>query len=213
MTKEQLEKEKYICNFNEVTISDLFIKMTNGMRVVTLKRGDYLPTEILSSDDIKKSRLYGCLKRLIELGYIIVENPATEIGSIRKPVEVKFSAPSRGINEVEAGIVKASDLTNPISTAAQPIGMDPFPKDKALPVHEIISVKDSRTVNTFAITEKSIRNIPSYSNFSKLRYFQKLKAIKDMNDRELLHLIVEKDSYPQLIHNAQLRLKEISNGA
>jgi hypothetical protein len=218
MDDETLRREKYRCEFeghDGITIGDLYFRAANPMynRRVTLKKGEYILTELLDFTDLKKSRLSGALKSFIEMGWIAVENPATTIEK-RHSAAVELAAPTiaNAISELAAGTVKAKDITNLVATAAQPKNVLGFPDDIQPKVTEVVPLKQSRTVNSFAISEASEAPVDIYEKFNSLRYFQKLKTIKETADANLLEVIVSKSNYPQLVHNSKTRLRELQNG-
>lgn len=224
MNDESLKRERYLCanqgGIDGLLIADLFymVEGASMKRPVILKSGDYVPTELLNFNDIKISRLTGALKRCIDRGWIVVENPAFESKKEdEKVIEIVMPRKFEGVTEIEAGIIRPSQITNPVASSAQLKGMDPYPIDRPVPFTIQKTEAAAKTANAFAITEKEAQKVvtidTTYEEFSKLRYFQKLKAIKDMKDKPLLQAIISKASYPQLVHNAQLRIKEISNGA
>lgn len=223
MTDEELKKEKYLCAMQSGTeglaIADLFVRNADGtiMKVMTLQKGQYLLTELVDFGDLKKSRLVGSLSKCIDRGWIVVEDPAEEI-KVSEPevVEVKTVTPSQALTEVKAGIIDKKDVTDPVADVVNPTakGIDPFPKEVQPKVVEIVSKKESKTPNSFAITETDatvgkVKSEGKYAEFDSLRYFQKLKAIKETQDVELLDLVSKKSNYPQLVHNSQSRLKEL----
>jgi len=223
MTDEELKKERYVCQIQSGTeglmIADLFIKtaVAHIVKPVTLKKEEYLPTDLVDFGDLKKSRLSGSLSRCIKRGWISVENPAGEIVKEERPApEMKKPTPSAGISEVRAGLVDPKECTDIAGEAAQPKGIDPFPKDKEIPIKEVISLVEARTPNTFAVTEGDLKNpvakVANYTEFMKLRYFQKLKTIKATVNTDLLKDVIVKDTYPQLVHNSKIRLAELHNG-
>lgn len=223
MDNDQLSKEKYRCVFpghNGVTIGDLIIKSKNPEhnRPIKFNFGEYLLTELLDFADLKKSRLGGALKKFIEMGWIVVENAAEMIEQKEvKSAEIIYPKQPDVITEVKAGTVSPRDITNPTATAGQPgKSMIGFPEDKPMKTVEVMSTKESRTVNNFAISESPTQNNDSpndpeiYAKFSALRYFQKLKTIKETDDVKLLELIATKSNYPQLVHNSKAKLKELT---
>lgn len=219
MSDEELQKEKYRCDFNgigSITVRDLLIKAKNSVyvRPVTLNRGEYILTELLDFADLKKSRTSGALKQLIQMGYIAVENSAVPNETIARETVMAPASKSSVITELQAGTVSPNDITNLISGKDSPESSAPnvldYPEDKQPKVYELISDEQSRTPNTFAISEVDASN--TFEKFNSLRYFQKLKAIREMTDVRLLETITTKSSYPQLIHNSKTRLKEIQNG-
>jgi len=217
MNDELLKKEKYLCvivgGLEGLAIADLFIRMNDGkiMKQVVVRQGDYVPTDLIDFDDIKKSRLAGSLGKCIARGWIIVENPAIEVPKlvVKEPVMMKPTK-SSAITEIDAGIISPAEVSNRVAEATQiKQAVNPFPTERELPVKSIISDEQSRTVNAFAITEKSVTS-DGYFVFNKLKHFQKLKTIKDTKDVGLLERIVNESNYPQLVHNAKLRLQELA---
>lgn len=218
MDNELLRKEKYTCEIESGTeglqIFDLFIRSANNslMRPVVLQKGEQVPTDLIDFDDLKKSRLSGALLRCIKAGWISVENPATEL-----PAATKSSAPKMetktlqavGITEKGAGLIDPKSITGPITDMRRPKGVSPFPEETESPTKELISSKQSRTANTFAISENSISEPSKYEEFEKNKHFIKLKVIKETSDKDLLKQIVSKSQIVQLRHNAQLRLQEL----
>src|ERR1039457_6269538 len=106
MNDNELAKEKYRCTFkgqDGITISDLVIKATNPTynRKISLHYGEYILTELLDFEDLKRSRMVGALGRFIEMGWVTVENPSI-------PVEKKEVAPPKMIAApVSKGITEA----------------------------------------------------------------------------------------------------------
>jgi len=211
-----LKQEKYRCevsdNSADLEIADLFIKLSNGTikRPVRLSKGMYVPTELLDFDDVKKSRLNGSLKKCIDNKWIVVENPAfIEVvtcseENVRLPIETST------ITETKAGIIKSENVTGKISEITQARkGVSPFPEEKIdVSSKENVFIKESRSPNLFAITENQIKET-EFSKFMSLKYFQKLKMIKETTSVSLLNEIILKSEYPQLIHNASMRLQEL----
>lgn len=218
MDDEALRKEKYRCEYNGydgITVGDLYFRAANPMynRRVTLKKGEYILTELLDFNDLKKSRSNGALKSFIEMGWIVVENPSTTIEK-RHTANVELAAPAiaNAISELAAGTVNAKDITDLVATAAQPKNVLGFPTDVQPKTTEVVSLEQSRTVNSFAISEPANAPVDAYEKFNSLRYFQKLKTIKETVDTNLLETIVSKSNYPQLVHNSKTRLRELQNG-
>ena len=224
MDDEQLRKEKYRCTFaghNGLTVGDLFIrsKNFNFNRVVQLKQGEYLLTELLDFAELKKSRLTGALSKFIEKGWVTVENPAAPVEKREvAPIEMVQPATSAAVTEMQAGTVKLQDVTNLTATAGQPKSMLDYPEDKPVKVVEVVSFEKSRTVNSCAISESPVNDSgvqngsDVFEKFNALRYFQKLKTIKETTDVNLLEIIARKSNYPQLVHNSKNRLRELSYG-
>ena len=221
---ETLRKEKYKCVFSSadgVTIFDLYFKSPNPVynRRVSLKNGEYILTELLDFEDLKKSRLTGALSKFIEMGWIVVENasvsPMVKEG-VRKAV--RATPPSSAITEIQAGIIHAKDISNRVSSATsgyQHVGASSlgFPEEAHQKTTETLSLDKSRTINSLAISEVTAQQATSaYDKFTTLRYFQKLKTIKDSTDQTLLSLIIAKSNYPQLVHNSKNRLRELTTG-
>ena len=217
MDDEALRKEKYRCEYkgSEMTIGDLIFRSANPLynRRVTLKQGEYILTELLDFNDLKKSRLNGALKSFIEMGWVVVENPATTIEK-RHSATVELAAPTMmsAITELAAGTVNVKDITDMVATAAQPRSMLSFPTDVQPKLTEVVSQEQSRTVNSFAIGEPTETPMDAYTRFNSLRYFQKLKTIKETTDHNLLGTIATKSNYPQLVHNSKTRLRELQSG-
>jgi len=221
---ETIQKEKYRCSFaSGVTIGDLLFKSTNSAhhRRVTLQHGDYILTELLDFSDLKKSRLTGSLSKFIQMGWIIVENPGEIVVERVETVRPSRAIASSAITEIQAGIIHAKDISNKISSASASseyatsnLG---YPKETHPKTVEALSLDKSRTINGLAISETEAQqslapSTTSYDKFVTLRYFQKLKTIKETLDQELLSLIIAKSSYPQLVHNSKNRLRELTTG-
>lgn len=221
MEDDKLKQEKYLCNMQSGTeglaIADLFMRDADGkvIRVISLQKGQYIPTDLIDAGDLKKSRLFGSLKKCIDRRWIVVENPAIDDHvEEEKPVEMEAVIPEQAVTEIDAGTVSMKDVTSPIADSSRPKGIPAFPEDKQPPIKEIVSKMEATTVNIFAISEGNAVTAKAeaeskYNEFSNLRYFQKLKAIKDTKDTALLGVITKKSEYPQLIHNAESRLKEL----
>lgn len=217
---DELRKEKYRCEFNGaegITIGDLHIKAKNPSysRSVKIKKGEYILTELLEFEDLKRSRLTGALSQFIKKGWIVVENPSvpTKLQPVAAPNAVEL------ITERLAGTVLAKDVTNLVTDAPKQTNTLDYPTENHPQVVETITMEESRTPNTFAISENDAEVAISadkveeaFNKFNSLRYFQKLKAIRDMTDTRLLEIITQKSNYPQLIHNSKNRLREIQNG-
>lgn len=214
---EEIRKEKYLCTFkgsDGITFIDLNVKSTNPKfnKRVVLKYGEYLLTELLDFEDLKKSRTSGALNSFIKMGWVTVENSISSYGINRKADK----EPVGGINEVQSGALKMSNVTNAIgntlstysATRNSDIG---FPAEVETKVVEMVSMEKSRTPNSFAVSEKDVHIEDSYTKFTALKYFQKLKTIKNTTDTSLLEAISAKSNYPQLVHNSKNRLRELKN--
>ncbi len=221
MTDEELKKEKYRCEIQSGTeglvMADLFIRtaVAHIIKPVRLRQGEYIPTDLVDFGDLKKSRLAGALLKCIEKGWISVENPSEKIEKVEQSTPEMIMPKSDGaITELKAGLINPEDVTNLVADVPQPKGINPFPKEKEVPVKEVITLKEARTANTFAVTEQdlnsSVPQLTNYEDFKGLRYFQKLKAIKESTDKVLLKSIMDQDSYPQLVHNSKSRLLELN---
>ncbi len=213
-------KEKYRCAFvghNGITISDLMVKPSNPnlWHPIHFSFGEYLQTDLLNPADLQKSRSAGALHKFIEMGWIVVENAAVSVEVKASSTKIEYPAQTAAITEVQAGTVAPKDITNLTVTAGRPSNMLDYPEDKPTKVIEVISDKESRTVNNFAILESAANDnglqndSEIYEKFSALRYFQKLKTIKETDNLKLLELIATKSNYPQLVHNSKSRLKEL----
>jgi hypothetical protein len=216
---EMLRKEKFRCDYegaDGVTVGDLFFKAANPEynRKVFLKKGEYILTELLDFADLKKSRLTGALSKFIEMGWIVVENPSIIVEKrVSRPVEMKASSISEAITEVQAGIIQAKDITNLVATSGQPKTIG-YPTESHPKVVEALSLDKSRNINSLAISEaeaisSTTDSSKEFDKFNSLRYFQKLKTIKETKDLTLLELIASKSNYPQLVHNSKNRLREL----
>lgn len=225
MTDDLLRKEKYKCVFNgspDMSIGDLFFKSPNPIysRRVTLKKGEYILTELLDFEDLKKSRLHGALGKFIEMGWIVVESPSVSV--VKKETETpakQLETAPEAITELQAGIIQAKDISNKISTSSSKGSASTsnlgFPIEAQTKTVESLSIEKSRTINSLAISETAAQKAPStdvYDKFIALRYFQKLKTIKETRDQGLLSLIISKSNYPQLIYNSKNRLRELTTG-
>jgi len=220
MDNETLRKEKYRCTFkgsDGITISDLVIKATNPTynRKISLRYGEYILTELLDFEDLKRSRMAGALARFIEMGWVVVENPSIPVEKREpvKPVEAAKPAVVRAITEAAA----QGRPEKQIYAATGPTSSIGFPTEEKTVSTEVISVEQSRKLNGLAISEVDVKVAAvnatvTLDKFNALRYFQKLKTIKDTEDIALLELVATKSNYPQLVHNAKNRLREIKNG-
>lgn len=216
---DELRKEKFRCEFNGpdgITISDLHIKAKNPLysRAVKLKKGEYILTELLEFEDLKKSRLSGALSHFIKKGWVTVENPSVPTKAVVQSAvkEIKAGEP---LTERGAGLVAPKDVTNIIADAPKFNNNLDYPKDVQTKSYELVSKEQSRTPNAFAIAETEVPSNKieeSFEKFNSLKYFQKLKAIREMNDIKLLETITSKCNYPQLVHNSKNRLREIQTG-
>lgn len=223
MTDDTLRKEKYLCTYDGhdgITIGDLFIKATNPVynRKVSLKKGEYVLTELLDFEDLKKSRIAGALSKFIEMGWVTVENPSIPVAQrVAKSLELAAPDRSQSISEREMGSVLARDITNLVgAVATQPKDLG-YPADTQPKVIESLSLDKSRNTNSLAISEPqaaspALTAQETFDKFESLRYFQKLKAIKESVSIVLLEMIVARSSYPQLVHNAKNRIRELQNG-
>lgn len=214
MDNDELAKEKYRCTFNGqdgITFVDLYFKSSNPFynKRATLKNGEYLLTELLDFEDLKKSRTSGALSSFIKLGMVAVENMSIPTKGDTRMLKTT-PEPSRGVSEVQAGTITSTDS---VVTQSAPKGSSiGYPTESQPNVVELVSVENSRTPNAFAISEDDAAKSDSFTKFNTLKYFQKLKAIKDMTDISLLEAITTRSNYPQLIHNSKNRLREIQNG-
>lgn len=219
MDDEQLRKEKYRCTFkgsDGITISDLVIKATNPNynRKITLQHGEYILTELLDFDDLKKSRIVGALSKFIEMGWVTVENPSIPVEKREvKPPEMKELPPIKAITEAQAN----GRPEKPVFVAIGPASSIGFPAEEEVELTEVLSSEQSRKTNSLAISEMDAKKAladttVTLDKFNSLRYFQKLKTIKETVDITLLELITTKSNYPQLIHNSKNRLRELKNG-
>ena len=219
MTNDQLQKEKYRCTFkgsDGITISDLIIKATNPNynRKITLRYGEYILTELLDFEDLKKSRMVGALARFIEMGWVAVENPTIPVEK-REVAKEELATPAVSRAITEAASQGRPDKAMYASTG--PVSLIGYPTEEKTATTEVLTSEQSRKPNSLAISELDARkdqaNSPiTLDKFNSLRYFQKLKLIKETLDAGLLESIATKSSYPQLIHNAKNRIKEIKNG-
>lgn len=158
-----LSKEKYKCVIQSgdgLRLVDLYIRTTDNrvLRPVKLQKDEYVPMEILDSQDVLKSRLGGSLGRSIKMGWIIVENPAipAEVNENQAPKMESPKTSSAAITEIEAGSLTPDQISNPISGVVTPKENSPWPKDVELPVVQLMTDKESRTDNAMAITETSL---------------------------------------------------------
>jgi len=200
MNDEQIRQEKYRCVFKGVdgiTIRDLFFKSTNSIynRRVVLHEGEYLLTELLDFEDLKKSRSTGALSKFIEMKWVVVENLAART-SPKEQVETPASC--------EKELVAASGPSVSIG----------YPADVQPKLVEVLSSEQSRKPNSLAISEVDAASLALASTitlekFNSLRYFQKLKAIKETTDIRLLELIATHSTYPQLVHNSKNRIRAL----
>ena len=219
MNDEQLRKEKYLCSFkgqDGITISDLIIKATNPNyhRKISLKHGEYILTELLDFEDLKKSRMIGALSRFIEMGWITVENPSIPVEKKEVAVPIMIAVPaSKGITEAQA----QGRPEKPVFVATGPSSSLGYPVEEQTQLVEVLTNDQSRKTNSLAISENDVKvaqanTTVTLDKFNSLRYFQKLKTIKETTDMGLLELIASKSNYPQLIHNAKNRIRELKNG-
>lgn len=222
MEDNDLRKEKYRCEFNGpegITVGDLYFKASNPIynRQVKIKKGEYILTELLDFEDLKKSRFKGALSKFIEMGWIVIENPSMPVEKReQKMPEMRPAAIQKAITELQAGTVQAKNITNLVATSGQPADIG-FPKERHPQVVESLSLDKSRNINSLAISETdAVKDVVSatseFDKFNSLRYFQKLKMIKETTNRALLELISTKSNYPQLIHNSKNRLRELQTG-
>ena len=158
-----LSKEKYKCTVQSgegLILADLYIRTTDNkiLRPVKVQKDAYIPVEALDATDLLRSRLSGSLSRCIKSGCIVVENPAIPAEADKKEVPAMDTPDMRStaVTEVEAGIIKPSQISNPISGVKTPKENSPWPKDTELPVVSLMTDKDSRTDNSMAITETSL---------------------------------------------------------
>jgi hypothetical protein len=220
MDNDTLRKEKYRCTFkgsDGITISDLIIKATNPNynRKISLRYGEYILTELLDFEDLKKSRMVGALARFIEMGWVAVENPSIPVEKKEpaKPVAVAVPAVAKAITEAAA----QGRPEKQIYASTGPSSSLGFPKEEETPLTEVLSSEQSRKLNSLAISETDAKvaladATVTLDKFNSLRYFQKLKLIKETVDVGLLEGVVTKSNYPQLIHNAKNRIRELKNG-
>lgn len=220
---DELRKEKYRCEYNGqdgITINDLHIKAKNPAysRCVKIKKGEYVLTELLEFADLKKSRESGALNQFIKKGWVVVENPSTPV-AVQPRSALRELRAGETISERNVGLVAAKDVTNLVADAPHLNNTLDYPTESHPQVIELTSKEQSRTPNVFAISENDAESSTSlvkveeaFNKFNSLRYFQKLKAIRDMTDMKLLETITQKSNYPQLIHNSKNRLREIQNG-
>ena len=212
MDDEQLRKEKYRCEYDGadgITIGDLFFKAANPTynRRVQLKKGEYVLTELLDFTDLKKSRTSGALAKFIEMGWVVVESP---LAIVERKIQTMERRPdvSSAITEIQTGILKGT--TNLVATGK--VASIGFPSETQPKIVESLSIDKSRNINSLAISEvdaASASVAEEYEKFDSLRYFQKLKTIKDTRNVNLLELIVSKSHYPQLVHNSKNRLRDL----
>lgn len=219
MDDEQLRKEKYRCAFSGadgITIGDLFFKAANPTynKKVFLKHGEYILTELLDFADLKKSRTTGALSKFIDMGWIVVENPSIPV-TPRAQTTQSYEKPSisTAITELQAGLIKEENITNYAGPVAQTKTIG-FPNETHPKIVASLSLDKSRNINSLAISEteasSSTNNAAEeYEKFISLRYFQKLKTIKETKNMALLELISTKSNYPQLVHNSRNRLREL----
>jgi hypothetical protein len=212
MTDEMIKQEKYKCEIQSgiegLEIADLFIKIGALQKHVVIQQGEYLPIDLVEFDNLKKSRLVGSLKRCIDYGWVSVESPTAVPPKVKEVAVSKPAARPVAITEEGAGIVSARDITNKVSDMRRVDADTVYPDEIQPPVREIVTVAQSKTPNAMAITETTVA-ADGYFAFEKLKYFQKLKTIKDSSDVTLLKAIIEKSPYPQLVHNAQVRMQEL----
>ncbi len=162
---------------------ELPIKFSNGVSApLYVKKGQYLPLDILDPLDVKKSLIAGSLGRAIKAGMVVVEDdtpvppPPTPVVQPPKPVvapEVVASEPKPVPEEpkplsYKQAIVEAS-------------------KEAAGPITDLSSVK-------------------SYEDFCRLSYFLKLRFVKDCTDKNLLKTIGDKADSNQIKNNINIRL-------
>lgn len=219
MDNETLRKEKYRCAFkgsDGITISDLIIKATNPNynRKISLRYGEYILTELLDFEDLKKSRMVGALSKFIEMGWVIVENPSipVEKKEVKQP-EMSVAAVSKVITEAQAN----GRADKPMYMSTGPASSIGFPTEEQAQLTTVVSNEQSRKPNSLAISELDAKKAladttVTLDKFNALRYFQKLKTIKETTDVTLLELIATKSNYPQLIHNSKNRIRELKNG-
>jgi hypothetical protein len=219
MDNEQLQKEKYLCTFkgqDGITISDLIIKATNPNynRKISLKYGEYILTELLDFEDLKRSRMVGALGRFIEMGWVTVENPSIPVEKKEVVSPEMIAVPvSKGITEAQA----AGRPEKPVYVSTGPSSSLGYPVEEKTQLVEVLSNDQSRKTNSLAISENDVKvamanTTVTLDKFNSLRYFQKLKTIKETTDVSLLELIATKSNYPQLIHNSKNRIRELKNG-
>lgn len=215
MDDEQLRKEKYRCDYDGadgLKVGDLFFKASNPTynRMVSLKKGEYILTELLDFADLKKSRTTGALSKFIEMGWVVVENPSVPSTRV---VATNYSSPIEdAITELQAGLIKAETITSFAGTLRQSTKSIGYPTETHLKVVESLSLDKSRNINSLAISETDASSslaAEEFGKFNSLRYFQKLKTIKETKNMALLELIATKSNYPQLVHNSRNRLREL----
>ncbi len=219
MDDEQLRKEKYRCDYDGadgLKIGDLFFKASNPTynRMVSLKKGEYILTELLDFADLKKSRLGGALGKFIDMRWIAVENPSVPVAP-RIQTTQSYEKPfiATAITELQAGLIKAENITNFAGTSRQGATIG-YPTESHPKVVESLSLDKSRNINSLAISEteavsSTLTAAEEYEKFNSLRYFQKLKTVKETKNLGLLELIVAKSNYPQLVHNSRNKLREL----
>lgn len=213
---EEIRKEKYRCTFNGqegITFVDLYFKSSNPFynKRAVLKNGEYLLTELLDFEDLKKSRTSGALNAFIKMGWVAVENTSISTKSDTRMLK-NIPEPSRGVSEIQSGAINSKNSTDSVVTQTAPKGSSiGYPTESQPKVVELVSAEQSRTPNSFAISEDDAAKGDSFAKFNTLKYFQKLKAIKDMTDISLLEAISTKSTYPQLVHNSKNRLREMLN--
>jgi len=217
----------------ETNIFDLYVTFSNGKQIqVKLKKGDILPVEILSKEDLEKSLNFGGLGRLIRAGIIKKVNSKEEAEKLSKELK-KQKLPSE---------VETQELLNKYSN------VNSFDQKKMEEKREEGQVQNLQSdspsqVEAFAVTtnkageptvqptelnrdkekKKSafddyqpmtdLSKITTVEEFKKLNHFDKLYFVKGTKNIDLLKDIAEVIKERQVLNNCKLRIEELEKNA
>jgi hypothetical protein len=153
---------------------DLLIKYSTGYLLpLKVKQGDYIPLDILDPMDVKKSLIVGDLGRHLKSGNIVAEDDSI------KPVVVE-------VPKVVAPVIVHAVQSPPALTPT--VGL-PVPEPQNLPVPGVPAPSLVELQKAQENNNMDLGSVKTAADFNKLRYFLKLRFIKECNDGPLLQQI------------------------
>jgi hypothetical protein len=161
---------------------DLIITYSSGYRYpLRVKQGDYVPVEIFSPLDIRKSLVVGMLGNYVRAGAVKTEYSDIEQNKRKRKLRQKN--------------IEIKQPTKP--SVDTPVISEPAIQQKT---------EDTPQVQ---VVPTDLKTGDSTDNFFKLSYFQRLKFIQSCNNKGILSDLLDKIDSEQLKHHIENQLQKL----